>query len=135
MFTEHRDKALLCFPTVQLQKYFQIYLKVAKTNCPGLRGERKYKATNTGGANSSSDQRQGLLSFVLWTGMPCQSLLIKRYYHLRAAFVGLTGWDQIRFIRVFPEKTGKGGGKRSGKTRDIKDILGGRVHKVCTKHI
>lgn len=36
--------------------------------------------------------------------MPCQSLLIERNDHLRAAGVGFTGRDQICFIRVFPEK-------------------------------
>lgn len=48
--------------------------------------------------------KKKLLSFILWTGMPCESFLIEGYDHLWAASVGLTGWDQICFIRVFPKK-------------------------------
>lgn len=48
-----------------------------------------------------------LLLLLSWIGVPCQSLLIERYDHLRTLDICLLSWHQVCFIWVFPGGRGK----------------------------
>ncbi len=67
--------------------------KIAKTRRQAKRRKFSPEEKGGGGAKEWRDQREVLLSFIFWTGMPCQSFLIERNDHLRTASVGLTGRD------------------------------------------